>query len=888
MSGAIDPVNVVINDSVAPSIAINIKAIAAAARDADVSVAALNKQLEAMGANGGKSLSSVVTQTTNLAKAQTAAAAAAKPLAQGVAAVAVETENAATMSARFYTELFVIGREIGRGNYSRMAGSLSILAQQTSLANVLLSAQGLALIGVAGAAALVIFEMGKGQAEMAHFSNALQITHNFAGLTASSLKKMSDELAHETSSSFSTASNVVLKFAQSGKVSGDTLRLLAATSLEYAKRTGEDADKIAADFLKMGDGVVKFAVEHNSQYHDLTASEIDYARQLELNGQTEKAQQVIATAMYQSVRKTGEENIGALVKIWKGLGFAIDDATAALKNFGRSNTIDEQIAIVRRQLADTNHGGKTVAANASIEAGLESQLNYLLKIKAQQDAVAQAGHARDLAEQEGIRASDELNTQKWERFRKGAETAETEIKKLYALDTAALARNPNDTKALYDAHHWDEVTAAIRKSFDPAGAKADKLADSQAAALAKVNKQLDDELKNYTELAPNRLQQEQFDKIENELLAKKIVLKQGDAEWTKINTSLDAIYNAKREQQVKQVEQGAIEQNKYFAIGADERQIQIELDKKQADNIAQGKGPFSDAQLLRMRQALTMQQQLNQLQKIHDAPLENAKGAVDQITMQLRTQNQYTSNLAAMYARIAEMRSKDLLSEQQAAQAKMAVDALVLQERLQGADDFFGQLAGLQSSSNRELAAIGKAAAIAQATIDGIVAVQKALASAPPPWNYAIAAAVGVTTAANVAKIEGIKGFASGGLFRGEGSGTSDSNIVRVSDGEFMVRARQTQKHLGLLQAINDDRVPQNVGSTSPYFGKAANNNQPMNVAVHNYAGVAVSVHQLTPNDVSIMIRQQAPKVIAGDLSVPNSKTSQAVQRNFNGGRKRQ
>lgn len=114
------------------------------------------------------------------------------------------------------------------------------------------------------------------------------------------------------------------------------------------------------------------------------------------------------------------------------------------------------------------------------------------------------------------------------------------------------------------------------------------------------------------------------------------------------------------------------------------------------------------------------------------------------------------------YARIDDLRNRDLLSEQSAAEAKRRIDEELYAARLDAAAGFFSNLSVLSESSNKTLAAIGKAAAIAQATIDGILAVQKALASAPPPFNFIAAAAVGVATAANVAKIAGI-GFEAGG-----------------------------------------------------------------------------------------------------------------------------
>jgi hypothetical protein len=61
-------------------------------------------------------------------------------------------------------------------------------------------------------------------------------------------------------------------------------------------------------------------------------------------------------------------------------------------------------------------------------------------------------------------------------------------------------------------------------------------------------------------------------------------------------------------------------------------------------------------------------------------------------------------------------------------------------------------------------------------------------------------------------KVGQIPGLAGGGLLRGPGTGTSDSILglsaggqatARVSNGEFVVNAEQTRKHIGTLQAIN-------------------------------------------------------------------------------------
>lgn len=84
--------------------------------------------------------------------------------------------------------------------------------------------------------------------------------------------------------------------------------------------------------------------------------------------------------------------------------------------------------------------------------------------------------------------------------------------------------------------------------------------------------------------------------------------------------------------------------------------------------------------------------------------------------------------------------------------------------RIASAQAVAGALNTLSDVVGRETAA-GKAFAVASATIDGFLAVQKALASAPPPFNFIAAASVGVATLANIRKIIATKipGQSSGG-----------------------------------------------------------------------------------------------------------------------------
>jgi hypothetical protein len=113
-------------------------------------------------------------------------------------------------------------------------------------------------------------------------------------------------------------------------------------------------------------------------------------------------------------------------------------------------------------------------------------------------------------------------------------------------------------------------------------------------------------------------------------------------------------------------------------------------------------------------------------------------------------------------------------------------------EKLANLQSSLGTIATLQSNATGTAFEIGKAAAIANATIDGIAAVQKALASAPPPFNFALAAVVGVATAANVSKIASSKpptGALEGGIVM-DGQFGKDTEPFMLSKGELIAPAK--------------------------------------------------------------------------------------------------
>lgn len=141
-----------------------------------------------------------------------------------------------------------------------------------------------------------------------------------------------------------------------------------------------------------------------------------------------------------------------------------------------------------------------------------------------------------------------------------------------------------------------------------------------------------------------------------------------------------------------------------------------------------------------------------------------------------------------MYKDIDAMRQQNVISAQTESAMIAKVKRKEKEATLNAAVEGFDNLATLTQSKNRDLARIGKAAAIASATIKGYEAVQNALAT-PLPWPIpqALAATAAAAAAVNVANIASTPiGFMTGGEFTVGGRGGADSQMVafRASPGE--------------------------------------------------------------------------------------------------------
>ena len=121
---------------------------------------------------------------------------------------------------------------------------------------------------------------------------------------------------------------------------------------------------------------------------------------------------------------------------------------------------------------------------------------------------------------------------------------------------------------------------------------------------------------------------------------------------------------------------------------------------------------------------------------------------------------------------------------------------------LTATSDFFTSIRTLSKSNSKALFFLSKGQALATATIDGVVAVQKALANPPgPPFSIPQALAAGAQAAVNISRIAGT-GFQKG-IDKLPGIGSQDTIPIIAGPGEGIINRRGNEKLETFLDAQN-------------------------------------------------------------------------------------
>lgn len=326
----------------------------------------------------------------------------------GVREAANEMEHLTHTTVGARREMLVLAHELVTGNFKRAAGSVMVLGERMDWMSKIMSPTGAAIGIVVGALALLSIALIKGAEESTAFAHAIQLTGNYAGVTEGQFNAMTHSVATSANVTIGNAREITQAFVSGGRLSGAALESASVAAAKLSALTGEKSEAIVRSMEKMVDGVDKWAMEANKQYHFVDAALYEHIKALEEQGRTEQAEIVALEALNARLGDV-DKNLGYLATAWNAVKSAASGAWDAMLSWGRKKTVDDQLADAEKEVnrirgaMQSPTGGMNADIYAKQLQDALSRVNELTKQKMREQDNAllqqqQADHATRSAE----------------------------------------------------------------------------------------------------------------------------------------------------------------------------------------------------------------------------------------------------------------------------------------------------------------------------------------------------------------------------------------------------------------------------------------------------------------------------------------------------------
>lgn len=266
-------------------------------------------------------------------------------------------------SAMARREIGVLIGELARGNFGALRGSGITLANRAGWIDKLFSARGLAVGGLVGGVAAAVYGLGKayleGQKESEEFNKQLILTGNYAGKTTGQLNEMAKSLAGNGVTQHDAA-GVLAQVVGSGSFTGPAVDMVSRTAARMQEAVGQSVDETIRQFKRLQDDPVNAAKELDKTLHFLTATQLEQIRVLGEQGRTADAAKIAMSAYSEEMNKRMSDvhdKLGWVESAWNAVGDAAKWAWDRMLDIGREDTLDEQIAKLRKKIKD---GGQQI------------------------------------------------------------------------------------------------------------------------------------------------------------------------------------------------------------------------------------------------------------------------------------------------------------------------------------------------------------------------------------------------------------------------------------------------------------------------------------------------------------------------------------------------
>ncbi|QLJ16280.1 phage tail length tape measure family protein [Pseudomonas putida] len=714
----------------------------------------------------------------------------------------------------------------------------------------------------AGALALAYY---KGSEQSDALRNSLILTGNFSKESEAQLISLA-ESADQVTGTFGQAAGALAQLTAAGENTTGNFKLITTTAVEMQRVTGKAIEETVAEFIKLGKDPVAGIVELDEKYRFLTASVYAQIKALSDQGNAvaaaDLAERTYAEAMGQRTSKI-RENLGVIERGWLNIKDATNEVLDAFASIGRRSAESEESAIkklqqelaYRNSLLNTGYEDDTTRSRI---AEIEQELSKRQEILRVNQKTLEEEERRRRVQEEGRKGLDaldasyksaltqtqrlnkdlaDLDKAKAKAVEAGVFTAAEEAKYATArknieqeiadIKTREAKKNApkNVNRGVAEA---ENTFARLYGQYDPAA--------QAARALTKEQTQLD------LALSKGKITQEEYSKA----LAQASI---NYAAALKGAQGLTAVEQYRAQLQRQLVNEQAQYQLDAASVGMGDLQTsrmqqRLNLEMQTNDRLLQLQTELANATDEKQRQALQGQidaineflpQQLAAMQagwaQMDQAMLNPINGwtaAVQNFGNQARDiAGQTQSIFSSAFNNISTDITDAIMSGQLSFSTLGDIASNVVREIITG----FVRM-GVQMALNAALnATLGTAAAGQSMILAGTTATAWAPAAAMASLatlgaNSVPAAAALTSTTALATTLAVIPGFATGGYVSGAGTGTSDSIMARLSDGEFVVNAAATKRNRALLEAINSNERVSVAGGSSATSSAQASSSQ--------------------------------------------------------------
>ncbi|RNF73187.1 phage tail length tape measure family protein [Pseudomonas putida] len=704
----------------------------------------------------------------------------------------------------------------------------------------------------AGALALAYY---KGSEQSDALRDSLILTGNFSKASEAQLISLADS-ADQVTGTFGQAAGALAQLTAAGTNTTGNLKLITTTAVEMQRVTGKAVEDTVAEFIKLGKDPVAGIVELDEKYRFLTASVYAQIKALSDQGNAvaaaDLAERTYAEAMGQRTAKI-RENLGLIERGWLNIKDATNEVLDAFASIGRKSVESEEKAITQLQqkiaylqsTLDTAYEDNDARARI---ASLQEELKKRQDIKQVNAATLEEEEKRRRIQEEGRKGLQDLDTSyksaltqtqrlnkeltdldkarakavaagvftaaeeaKYAQSRKNIEKEIADIKEREAKKNTPKGANKGVSEA-------ETTFARLYNQYDPAA--------QAARTLTKEQGQLD------LALSKGKISQEEYGKA----------LAQASINYSAAIKGAQGLTQA--EQYRAQLERQLAGQRNEYSVAAagvgmgdlqsQRLQQRVQLEQQTNDRILQLRTELANATTEKQRQDLQAQIDLtNEFLPRQLEALQNGWAQMDQAMMNpingwtaavqnfgnqaMNVAGQTQSVFSTAFGSVTQGLTDDIMNLNLSFQSLGELGKNVLRDVVAG----FVRM-GVQMGVNAALAAtLGTATAGTSIALAGTTAAAwapaAALASLASFGGNSIPAAAALTsTTALATTLAAVPGFATGGYFTGSGTGTSDSNLAKLSNGEFIVNAAATRKNRALLEAINSgERVSTGSGTGS-------------------------------------------------------------------------